>query len=68
MSIYVVRAFLRLREWMAGQSELAARLEELERKVGAQDRELQTILQALRQLVQSPEGPRPKIGFSEGKV
>lgn len=35
MSIFVVRAFLRLREWVVGQAELAARLAELERRVGA---------------------------------
>ena len=37
MSIFVVRAFLRLREWVVGQAELAARLAELERRVGAHD-------------------------------
>lgn len=68
MSIYVVRAFLRLREWVAGQSELAARLDELERRVGAHDHELHTILQAIRQLVQAPVRPRPQIGFHEGKA
>lgn len=35
MSIFVVRAFLRLREWVAGHAELSARLVQLERRVGA---------------------------------
>src|SRR5436190_19622566 len=35
MSIFVVRAFLRLRAWVADHSVLAARLAELERRVGA---------------------------------
>lgn len=35
MSIFVVRAFLRLREWVAGHAELSSRLVQLERRVGA---------------------------------
>ena len=64
MSIFVVRAFLRLREWVAGQAALAARLAQLERRVGAHDHELKAIIQAMRQLVKPPEGPRRRrIGF-----
>ena len=64
MSIFVVRAFLRLREWVAGQAELSARLAQLERRVGAHDHELRAIIQAIRELVQPGEeaarrGTRP---------
>jgi phage regulator Rha-like protein len=34
MSIFVVRAFLKLREWVADQSALATKLAALERRVG----------------------------------
>ena len=37
MSIFVVRAFLRLREWVAGQAELSERLAKLEQRVGTHD-------------------------------
>jgi hypothetical protein len=37
MSLYVVRAFLRLRQWVAGQAELAAKLADLERRVAGHD-------------------------------
>lgn len=68
MSIFVVRAFLRLREWVAGQTELAAQLAKLESRVTAHDHELQRIIQTLRQLVEPVESPRrPKIGFSRGE-
>jgi hypothetical protein len=64
MSIFVVRAFLRLREWVAGQAELSRRLTHLERRVGEHDHELRAIIQAVRQLLQPP-GPlrRRRIGF-----
>ena len=54
MSIFVVRAFLRLREWVAGQAELSERLAKLEQRVGAHDHELKAIVRAIRELVQPP--------------
>ena len=68
MSIFVVRAFLRLREWVTGQAELAVRFGQLERRVGAHDRELRAIIQAIRELVQPrEEGSRRRIGFGRGE-
>jgi hypothetical protein len=64
MSIFVVRAFLRLRAWVASQAQLAARLAALERRVGSHDQELRSIIRALRELVVPPEDPpRRRIGF-----
>ena len=64
VSIFVVRAFVRMRETLAGHKELAKRLDELEHKVGTQDRSIGHILDALRQLTQPPETPkRRRIGF-----
>jgi hypothetical protein len=64
MSIFVVRAFLRLRGWVTGQADLSARLTNLERRVGEHDHELRAIIQAVRHLLQPP-GPvrRRRIGF-----
>ncbi len=63
MSIFVVRAFLRLRQWVTGQAELAARLAELERRVGEHDHELKTIIQTIRGMLEPPAPPRKRIGF-----
>jgi hypothetical protein len=63
MSLYVVRAFLRLRRWVADQSELAMKLAELERKVAGHDQDLKAVVQAIRQLTTPPETPRRRIGF-----
>jgi len=67
-SIYVVRAFVRLRQVLATHSELSRRLEELERRVGAHDESIRTLVTAIRQLMQP--GPAPKrrpIGFHAGQ-
>ena len=69
MSVYVVRAFVRLRALVVDTKELAARLDELERNVAGHDQALQTIVAAVRQLTNPPPTPpRPRIGFSrDGK-
>ncbi len=66
MSLYVVRAFLKLREWVAGQAQLADKLAELERRVAGHDQELQAIVRAIRQLMTPPDAPRRRIGFTGG--
>ena len=66
MSIFVVRAFLRLREWVVGQAELAAKLSDLERRVGAHDHELKAIIQTIRTMLEPPPPPRKQIGFRQG--
>jgi hypothetical protein len=64
VSIFVVRAFVRMREALAGHKELAKRLDELECKVGTHDRAIGQILEAIRQLTQLPESTkRRRIGF-----
>ena len=66
MSIFVVRAFLRLREWVVGQVELSAKLAVLERRVGAHDHELKAIIQTIRTMLEPPPPPRKQIGFRQG--
>lgn len=67
MSIFVVRAFLRLREWAAGHAELAAKLKELEHRVAGHDEDLKAIVRAIRQLTEPPVAPRRRIGFKGGE-
>lgn len=64
VGLYVVRAFVQMRETMAAHREIGPRLNELERKVGAQDTVIVGIVKALRQLTQPAEAPkRRRIGF-----
>ena len=67
MSIFVVRAFLKLREWVADQAALATKLAALERRVGEHDHELRAIVQALQSLLEPLDEPRrSRIGFATG--
>ncbi len=67
MSIYVVRAFVRLREALAGNRELARKIAELERRIGARladhDQAIAEILGAIRQLTTPLEPRKRPIGF-----
>ncbi len=67
ISLFVVRAFLRLREWVAGQAALSVKLADLERRVGTHDHDLKAIIGAMRQLIAPPAQARRRIGFSTGK-
>lgn len=68
VSVYVVRAFVQLRDTLIAHKELAQRLDELEarieRKLSSHDQAIAGILDAIRQLMTPPE-PRKKrpIGF-----
>jgi hypothetical protein len=65
VSVYVVRAFVMLRELLASNRKLAVKLDELERKLGAHDHAINEILQAIRRMMMPPEQKRKRsIGFS----
>lgn len=68
VSVHVVRAFVHLRELISGHKELAQKLNQLERKVGAHDKAIAEIINAIRQLM-APEQPKKKrsIGFAPWK-
>jgi len=74
VSVYGVRAFVRLRETLGAHKELAAKLEELEQKtealalrhdtLAANTRaQLKQVFEAIRELMKPPEPKRRPIGF-----
>ena len=67
VSVYVVRAFVQLREALATHKEFALRLDELEgrieRKLATHDEAIAAIISAIRDLM-TPTQPRTRpIGF-----
>jgi hypothetical protein len=63
VNIAIMRAFLRLRQALDTNRELAKKFSELERRVGKHDGEIAAILEAIRQLMAPPEKLRREIGF-----
>ena len=64
MSLYVVRAFVRLRELLLSNTALARKLDELERKYQHHDDAIRAILSAIRELMRAPQPKRRPIGFT----
>jgi len=68
MSVYVVRAFVQLREMLASNKELARRFAQLEtrldKKLTSHDEAIAAILSAIRQLMHPPVPKRRPIGFT----
>jgi hypothetical protein len=63
VNIAIMRAFVRLREALETNRELARRFAELEKHVGKHDAEIAAIIDAIRQLMAPPAKPRREIGF-----
>ena len=63
VSIFVVRAFVRLREILSNHKALANRLAELESKIETHGEAIRSLVSAIRQLRAGPEKPPKKIGF-----
>jgi hypothetical protein len=65
VSVYVVRAFVKLREFVLQHRELSRKVQELERKVGSHDEAIRQVVAAIRELMQSPAAParRGRTGF-----
>jgi hypothetical protein len=62
-SLIVVRAFIRLREIVSANKELAVKLKELQLKVESHDEQINAIFEAINQLIAPPEKPKRRIGF-----
>lgn len=64
MSVFIVRAFVRLRELLAANRELADRIGELEKHVEIHDGTIQEIFAVIGRLMNRPTRRRSKIGFA----
>jgi hypothetical protein len=62
-SVLVVRAFVRMREMLAANAELVARIGELENRVQDHDLSLRSIVAAIRRLAEPEVRPARRIGF-----
>ena len=64
VNIQIMRAFVKLREILSTNKELAQKLKELELKIDSHDNQIQAIFEVINQLITPPEKPKRKIGFT----
>jgi hypothetical protein len=60
VNIAIMRAFVKLREFLLTHKELAEKLEELERKYQLHETDIQVIFQAIKKLLERPPDEPPK--------
>jgi hypothetical protein len=64
VSVAIVRAFVRLRDMLAGNRELATKVTELERKLSTHDGAIRELFAAIRQLLTPPPtASKREMGF-----
>lgn len=69
VNIVIMRAFVRLREWLSKHKDFGHRLDELERRYHRHDDQIHAVFEAIRSLMQPPRKRRRPIGFlAPGKV
>lgn len=64
MSIFIVRAFIKLREFLATHKDLAHKIEKLEEEQKKQGREIQVFHDIFKNLINPPEKPGKSFGFA----
>ncbi|MDQ7817689.1 MAG: ORF6N domain-containing protein [Melioribacteraceae bacterium] len=63
VNIEIMRAFVKMREFLESHKELAKKLSELEKRIEAHDESIIAIFEAIKQLMAIPEKPQKRIGF-----
>lgn len=66
VSLRLIEIFVKLREMLLTHKDILLKLEQMERKISSHDENIQMIFEALKQLLNPPQEPRPRIGFRQG--
>jgi phage regulator Rha-like protein len=63
MSVFVVRAFVRMREMLLKNRQLAAKINELDRRLDTHDTAIQDLIDAIKELMAPEKASKRRIGF-----
>lgn len=63
MNIFIVRAFVKMRQMLANHAELAKKIDEIERKQQEQGDQLSAVYSIIKQLIEEPLETKDEIGF-----
>jgi hypothetical protein len=64
MNIFIIRIFIKIREILASNKELAYKIQELEREQKLQNRHINAIYSILGKFLEQPIRPKGPIGFT----
>ncbi len=60
VNIQIMEIFIKLREMLSSHKELKQKIDDMEKKY---DHQFRIVFEAIKQLLEPPEKPKPKIGF-----
>jgi len=63
MNIVIIRAFIKLREILASNRDLARRLDQVEIRLGQHGSAITVVVEEIKKLKQPPTTPKRRIGF-----
>jgi hypothetical protein len=63
VNIAIMRAFVRVREFLSANKDIAKKLQDLERKYDTHDHKIKIVFEAIRQLMDLPKKKRYRVGF-----
>jgi hypothetical protein len=63
VNIQIMRIYTKMRELLMTNQEILLKLEQLERQVEQNSGDIEAIFAALKELLNPPQEPRPRIGF-----
>lgn len=63
VNIQIVRVFAKMREMLLTHKDILLKLEKIEKKLGGHDGQIEVLFDHIKQLINPPQPPRPRIGF-----
>jgi hypothetical protein len=63
VGLRIIEIFVKMREMLSTHKDVLLKLEQLEKKVTGHDADVQVIFQCLKQMLDPPREPRPRVGF-----
>ncbi len=67
ISIFVVKAFIKIREILSTHKNIALKLKELEKRIDDSDSQVRVLLEAINEMLVPPEPPKKEFGFRIGE-
>jgi len=64
VNIQIIKAFIRLNQYLSTHVELARKFKELEQRIGKQDETIESVVQVIRELLLRPNIEIPKTKFT----
>ena len=63
VNIQIMRIYTKMREMLMTNQDILLKLEQLERQTSHNTEDIQVIFAALKELLNPPQEPRPRVGF-----